>query len=196
VAVALVLLVTLPAGGSSGELSRPALAAAVPAPAVATTTEAPLPTLPATPFATSPPASAAPRPQPAPDRGADRRPAATTPAAAPDSRQRADDAPTGDRRRPSTMLLVIVSADRDRPCGDSWTADVRARAYGAEQAAIARVTASVAGGGAVALSGGDGSWSGQLAGLPTGRAVTVTVTATAADGSTVRSVSRQVEHDC
>ena len=52
-------------------------------------------------------------------------------------------------------------------CGDTWTADVQVRAYGRDAATITRVTASAAGG-SVVLAGGDGSWAGELAGLPGG----------------------------
>ena len=188
VLVALGLLVTLPAGGPTGALPGPGLAAAAPAPAGADA--APLPTLPARPFSSGPLAtSAGSRPQSAPDRGADRRSATAGPADGAVSRP-----PTGgDQRFPRTTLLVSVRPTGD--CGDTWTAGVGARVYGRDQADIAAVTASAAGR-TVSLAGADGSWTGELAGLPTGRTVTLTVTATAADGSTVRSVSRQVDHDC
>jgi len=84
VLIALALLVSLPVGDPTGPLPGPALAAAAPAPddaAGAATAPAPLPTLAATTVGAAPvTTSAAARPQPAPDRGADRRPAATTPA--------------------------------------------------------------------------------------------------------------------
>ncbi len=195
VLVALAMLVTLPPGGGpTSALPGPALAAAVPAAAAVASTPAPLPTLRAAPFGAPPATTVAARPRPAPDRGADRRPAATTPAAAPAAERPATDGATGDEGWPRTALLVSVRPDRD--CGATWAADLRVRAYGQEQGAVARVTAGADGAGTVALAGGDGTWAGELAGLPTGRGVTLTVTASRADGSTVRSVTRQVEHDC
>ncbi|MFL6127649.1 MAG: hypothetical protein ACJ73E_01105, partial [Mycobacteriales bacterium] len=129
------------------------------------------------------------------DRGADRRPAPTTPAGAPAGPD--GTAGAGDQRSPRTALLLTWRPERD--CGSEWTADLRARAYGPDQPAISQVTASVTGGapaGTVTLSRDGASWVGALGGLPTGRTVTLTVRAEAADGSTVDSVSRTVTHTC
>ena len=82
VLIALALLVSLPAGGPTGALPGPALAAAAPAAgdaAAAAATPAPLPTLAATTLGAAPVTTLRGDPAaPAPDRGADRRPAATT----------------------------------------------------------------------------------------------------------------------
>jgi hypothetical protein len=195
VLIALSLLVILPAGGSSHALPGPALAAAASAPAVADAAVTPLPTLAATSLDAAPATTAAPRPRPGPDRGADRRPAANAPAGAPAAQERTA-AGDGDRGWQTTLL---VSWQPGSDCAGDWTAELRVRAYGPDQAAITQVTASVTSGAAartVALAPDGGSWQGELAGLPTGRTVTLTVRATAADGSTIRSVDRQLTHSC
>lgn len=194
VAVGLVLLVTLPTGGGAAgsALPGPVRAAALVAPVEVGAAPAALPTLGATPFG-APATTVGPRPEPATDRGADRRDTTTAPTSAPPpatDRTRTEGTATGDDGWRRTALLVSVRpASR---CGGTWTASVRAWAYSREQAPVARVTASAAGAGTVALSAGGGTWSGRLSGLPAGD-VTVTVTATAADGSTLRSVTREVD---
>ncbi len=197
VLVALALLATLPGGGgiASSALPGPARAAAVVAPVAGGPEPAPLPTLRATPFGVVA-STGAPRPAPAPDRGADRR--TTTPAPTP-----ADpDAAAGSRTDGTAdddggrRIALLVSARRTDDCDGSWTAGIRVWAYGREQGAVARVTVSAPGAGPVVLSGGDGSWSGELGGLPAGQDATLTVTAAAADGSTLRSASRTVDPDC
>lgn len=197
VLTALGLLVLLPTGGGpNGALPGPARAAALPGPAAAGSGAAPVPTLPATAFVDRPPAtSAAPRPQPAPDRGADRRSAATTPASAPAARAGTDSGDGEGRRWPRTALLVTWRPE-DGKCGGAWTAELRVRAYGADVAAIAQVTASVSAVATVPLSRDGSGWVGELAGLPGGEQVAVTVRAVAADGSTVRSVSRRLTDPC
>jgi hypothetical protein len=81
-------------------------------------------------------------------------------------------------------------------CADDWTAELQVRPSGANQSAITQVTASVTDGAPVSLGRDGASWRGELAGLPTGREVLVTIRAAAADGSTVREVTRQLDHDC
>jgi hypothetical protein len=197
VLLALALLVTVPGGRPAGAPPGPALAAAVPARVAATSTIAPLPTLPATPFADTEESTSAPRPRPAPDRGADRRPASTVPADPPAPQVATDGAGDSDQRWPPTALLVSWRPAGD--CAGDWTAELRVRPYGANQSAITQVTASVTGGAAaqtVSLSRDGAGWRGELAGLPTGGEVSVTVRAAAADGSTIRQVTRQLDHDC
>jgi hypothetical protein len=190
VLTALALLITVPAGGPTGTSPGPALAAEMPGPAAAASfPAAALPTLVATGFAEAPQTSSR-ASRPTPDRGVPGQAApATTPAGTPTAR-----AGTAGAGRPAAGLVMSWRPAGD--CGSTWTADLRVRVYGREESAVTRVTATAAGGGSVALSRTGWGWAGTLTGLPSGRTATVTVTAGAADGSTVRSVSQELTHTC
>ena len=160
-----------PAAAPTGALPGPALAAAVPAAAAVASTPAPLPTLRAGPVRRAAgdhgrgPAAAGPGPG-----GADRRPAAAT--AGGRSRCRA----AGDRRRDRRRGLAAHRPAGRGAAGPGLRRHLGRRPAGPgdgqERRAVARVTAGAGRRGTVALAAGDGTWAGELAGLPTGRGST------------------------
>ena len=151
VAVALAVLVIVPTGGDAAALPvGPVLVAASPDPATGAPDDpgAPLPTLADTPF-TVPPEDEV---------------------AAPSVPPRVTEEPADRDSRPATLAITYSEA-RGRGCGEEWTARLEATPVGAE---VTEVRASGAGG-TVELRRDGGVWTGELTGLPTDRATTVTV---------------------
>jgi hypothetical protein len=167
VVVALGLLVALPTNGNAGPTAvAPAAlgSSAAPAAGAVPAGEAvdPIPTLGSTPFgAGSPPpavANEADAGSPAP------------PAAAPTVPQARTDAADRQSRDAGSLELTWAPGPS---CGDEWTARLHVTTGGVE---VSRVVAvAVRTGGSVALHRDGDGWSGDLAGLPTHRTVTVTV---------------------
>jgi DNA-directed RNA polymerase specialized sigma24 family protein len=193
VVVALGLLVGLPTKGNAGaaaveparlaEGAAPASATAAPVPAEA---GGPIPTLGSAPFGSadsSRPADA--DPPTVADSGAPA-PSTGVSTAAPAGPQAGTDA-TDPRSRPSGGIELTWSPVG---CGDRWTAHLHATTGGVE---VSRVVAVAPRADATVSLYRDGDgWSGDLAGLPTGRTVTVTVFA----GGAVRPASARLRADC
>jgi hypothetical protein len=189
VVIALGLLIGLPTKGNAGATAvepaglaeaAPASATVAPLPAEAA---GPIPTLGSAPFGsavTTTPAGSPPTVAAEADAGA---PAPST-RLSPASQARTDGA--GRRSRPSGAIELTWSTVA---CGDRWTAHLHATTGGVE---VSRVLAVVTTGATVALQRDGDGWSGDLAGLPTGRSVAVTVFA----GGTVRPASARLHDRC
>ena len=209
VLAALALLVWLPIDGAAVGGVAPDRAPAAAAPPEARAAEVqPLPTIARSPSAAAerPPdrPAARARSEPAPDRGADRRPAPTVPpptsAPTPAGREPAGRAETGaGRRTVPTVLVVSWAADRAEMCIGGWTADLRARAVGPDASRVAAVQATWTDGleeRTVALRRDRGSWWAELRRLPSGREVTVTLEGRTFGGGAVRPATHRLEHRC
>ena len=208
VLLALGMLVLLPAGGGGAVAAAPAGPALATGPRPGADDQGrPIPTLAASPFAPGverdlATAAGGSRPASAPDRGADRRPAAparrvATPATGlPSPAGRARD---GARRRDGSPVLSVSWSPRtDAGCADGWTADLRAWLSGPEADGVTAAEATVTGADGrrtVALRPDGAQWRGQLSDLPTGRQLLLTVRAGSASGGSVES-SRRIAFSC
>ena len=185
VLIAIGLLVALPARSAGvAPVAETLPAAAVTEPAAPPAPEAePLPTLAETPF--GPPATTA-APTPVPPTVAPR--PSTVPAPPPATSTVA--APAGPEARTQDVPADGALAVSWTPvaCADGWTVRVHATTGGAD---VSRVTAVAARAGAVRLERDGDGWSGTLAGLPTDRAVTLTVVAPG-----LRAASSRIRSDC
>jgi hypothetical protein len=189
VVIALGLLIGLPTKGNAGAAAVEPAGLAEEAPASATVAPlpadagGPIPTLGSAPFGSAvgtTPAGSSPTvladvpASPAASTGLSPAPQARTDAA-------------GDRSRTSGAIELTWSSVA---CGDRWTAHLHATTGGVE---VSRVVAVAVGTGAtVALQRDGDGWSGDLAGLPTGRSVAVTVFA----GGAVRPASARLHDHC
>lgn len=189
VVIALGLLIGLPTKGNAGAAAVEPAGLAEEAPASATVAPlpadagGPIPTLGSAPFGSAvstTPAGSSPTvladvpASPAASTGLSPAPQARTDAA-------------GDRSRTSGAIELTWSSVA---CGDRWTAHLHATTGGIE---VSRVVAVAVGSGATATLQRDGDgWSGDLAGLPTGRSVAVTVFA----GGAVRPASARLHDRC
>jgi DNA-directed RNA polymerase specialized sigma24 family protein len=195
VLVALGLLVALPTTGNAGSSAAPAAAAEVAAPSAPAPVQAaddPVPTLGQSPFGSAGGASASVGPAPSTAVAAEAdagprspAPATTASTAAPQARTDA----AGSRSRTSGSIVLSVTQATES-CDDTWSAHLHATTGGVE---VSRVVATVPRTGATVTLHRDGDgWSGDLTGLPTNRAVTVSVFA---DGP-VRPGSARLRADC
>ncbi len=194
VVIALGLLVGLPTKGNAGAAAvepaaraeaAPASATAAPAPAEA---GGPIPTLGSAPFGPAGSSTAAGSEPPAAAAEADAGAAAPSTrlsTAAPAPQARTDAA--GRRSRTSGGIELTWSP---LACADRWTAHLHATTGGVEVSQVVAVAARA--GATVALHADGDGWSGDLAGLPTGRTVTVTVFA----GGEVRPASARLRANC
>jgi hypothetical protein len=189
VVIAAGLLVALPAKGSAGptEVQPAALAASASTPPAATAEAAdPGPSLGAAPFGSASVPTAAPETDAGTTPVPPARTAASSPAPAPRPEAQAG---TADRRSRSAGIELSWSPAAGLACGGQWTAHLHATTGGVE---VASVVAVASRGGTVRLQRDGDGWSGDLAGLPTDRTVTVTVYA---DGP-VRPAWARLRPDC
>ena len=215
VAIALVVLITLPVGGRAETIGPggPALAAAAPQLGGQQQPRVPAATLTATRVAApttaaaqpersvpEPTRSTAPRPAPVTDRGGDRRVPAGSAGGAEGVAEPAPPPPaaTPATGRAETTLTLDWSPLPAYGCERSWTAEVTVVAAGAVDPAVTEVEASWAEDGrerSVTLQPDGDDWTGTLPDLPRGDPVPVTVTGTA-DGVPLTPAREVLTHEC